>query len=91
VQVENSGSTRKSKIVDIYLLLACITNLILALHMQEHKWAGGTFLKTAGKSSSSPRAAGVNLEERSEGSPHCIIFPSVRPSVWNTKTRRFSM
>jgi hypothetical protein len=32
VQEENLGSTRK--LVEIYLLFTCITNLILALHMQ---------------------------------------------------------
>jgi hypothetical protein len=32
VQEENLGSTRK--FVEIYLLFRCITNLILALHMQ---------------------------------------------------------
>ncbi len=32
VREENLGSTRK--FVEIYLLFMCITNLILALHMQ---------------------------------------------------------
>jgi hypothetical protein len=32
VPEENMGSTRKS--VEIYLLFTCITNLILAIHMQ---------------------------------------------------------
>jgi hypothetical protein len=32
VREENLGSTRK--VVEIYLLFTCITNLILALHMQ---------------------------------------------------------
>jgi hypothetical protein len=32
VREENLGSTRKS--VEMYLLFTCITNLILAIHMQ---------------------------------------------------------
>ncbi len=32
VREENSGSTRK--FVEIYLLFTCISNLILAIHMQ---------------------------------------------------------
>ncbi len=32
VQEENAGSTRK--FIEIYLLFMCITNLILAIHMQ---------------------------------------------------------
>jgi hypothetical protein len=52
VQEENSGSTRK--FVEIYFVFTCISNLILAIHMQS---VNG--LKTAKKSSSSPRAAGV--------------------------------
>jgi hypothetical protein len=35
VREENSGSTRKS--VEIYLLFMCITNPILAIHMQSLK------------------------------------------------------
>ncbi len=38
VQEENSGSTRKS--VEIYLLFTCITNQILAIHMQSMNGVG---------------------------------------------------
>jgi hypothetical protein len=61
---ENLGSTRK--FVEIYLLFMCITNLILALHMQSvNCWRN--LSKTAEKSSSSPLAVGVI------GQTHCAI------------------
>jgi hypothetical protein len=60
VQEENSGSTRK--LVEIYLLFMCISNLGNSCNTHaEREWARGTFLDTmtAEKSSSSPCAAGV--------------------------------
>jgi hypothetical protein len=59
----------------------CTKLLIVYVYFQ-CEWAQGTFLpKTAEKTSSSPRTAGVFL---------CLsICLSVHPSVMNTKTRRF--
>ncbi len=68
VREENLGSTRK--FVQNYLLFTCISNLILAIHTQSQSINGleepfalrmgwRNLSKTAEKSSSSPRAAGV--------------------------------
>jgi hypothetical protein len=66
VREENLGSTRK--FVQNYLLFTSISNLILAIHTQSINGLEEPFTlcmgwrnlsKTAEKSSSSPRAAGV--------------------------------
>jgi hypothetical protein len=57
VHEESLGSTRK--LVENYLLFTCISNLILAIHMQRVYGLEVLSTMTAKKSSSSPCVAGV--------------------------------
>jgi hypothetical protein len=59
--IENLGSTRKS--VEIYIKIACITNLILAIHRQSVNGLEEPFQHSR-KKSSSPCAAGVTLQRK---------------------------
>ena len=68
---ENSGATRK--FVQNYLLFTCISNLILAIHMQI---MNGLKEPLSGKkSSSSPCAAGVLLARHSQQAPRSVMVP----------------